>query len=257
MQLRHGTDHTKRYMKKVNHWWKKTCAWILQCQKAIIPRNRHIRSRPEHHIAAGEESPGLWIWWSTGQCNAAVHCICQQEHISYCMMVQQYIETLRILYGLEKFHHYSFVCEGHVITDLKLLVAIMGKHVATLSECLKSIILCIHQYRVCILYKPGHELFTAGKLSGHNDETKDKRQKDIKPKHKYQCDRYISGPVSVYINMWHTSSAIKRCACERAKDIYHKGLATQKEAMAQDIQKYWPMRHELAMIDDIAVKAIE
>ena len=43
-------------------------------------------------------------------------------------------EALRILHGLEKFHHCWFACEVHVITDQKPLVAIIGKDVATLSQ---------------------------------------------------------------------------------------------------------------------------
>ena len=64
-------------------------------------------------------------------------------------------EALGILHGLEKFHHYFFAHEVHVTTHHKPLVAIMGKDVATLSQYLQSIILCLHQYRVCILYRPG------------------------------------------------------------------------------------------------------
>ena len=40
-------------------------------------------------------------------------------------------EALRILHGLKKFHHYCFVCEVHVITEHKPLVAIMEKDVTT------------------------------------------------------------------------------------------------------------------------------
>ena len=83
------------------------------------------------------------------------------------MVVQQYTEALRLLYGLEKFHHYFFTYEVHAITDHKQLVPIMGKDVAILSQCLQCIILCINQYRIHILHKPGPELFIVDWLSQH------------------------------------------------------------------------------------------
>ena len=55
--------------------------------------------------------------------------------------------ALGILCGLEKIHHYYFMREVSVITNDKPLVAIPSKHVATLSQRLKRIMLQIHQYR--------------------------------------------------------------------------------------------------------------
>ena len=58
----------------------------------------------------------------------------------------------------------------------------------------------------------------------------------------------------MYIYTCYTRSNTKRCASARAKGIYHKGLAYKTEDVVLDIQKYWPMRHELAMIDGVAIK---
>ena len=67
-----------------------------------------------------------------------------------------------------------------IITDHKPLVAMFKKDVATLSQCIKHILLKIHQYRVKILYKPGPEIFIADWLSWHNHmEGKDKPIKDM------------------------------------------------------------------------------
>ena len=50
-------------------------------------------------------------------------------------------EALGILYGLEMFHHYSFVREVTIITDHKPLIAIFKKDVAILSQRLQQILL--------------------------------------------------------------------------------------------------------------------
>ena len=49
--------------------------------------------------------------------------------------------VLGILHGLEKFHHYCFAREVHIITDHKPLVAIFKKDVATLLQCIQHILL--------------------------------------------------------------------------------------------------------------------
>ena len=83
-------------------------------------------------------------------------------------------ETLAILHGLKKFHHYCFTREVHIITNHKPLVSIFKKDVEMLLQCIQCILLKLHQYRVQILYKPGPEIFIADWLSCH----KHKEDKD-------------------------------------------------------------------------------
>ena len=45
------------------------------------------------------------------------------------------------LHGLEKFHHYCFTREYHIITDHKPLVAIFQKDMTMLSQCIQHILL--------------------------------------------------------------------------------------------------------------------
>ena len=77
-------------------------------------------------------------------------------------------ETLGILHGLAKFHHYCFGREVLFITDHKPLVSIFKKDVATLSQRIQCILLKIHQYRVQVIYKPGPDIFISDWLSRNN-----------------------------------------------------------------------------------------
>ena len=61
-------------------------------------------------------------------------------------------KALGILHYLEKFHYYCSAREECTITDHKPLVAMFNKYVATLTHFLQHIILCIHQFRVHIIY---------------------------------------------------------------------------------------------------------
>ena len=84
-----------------------------------------------------------------------------------------------ILHGLENLYHYCFAHEVHVITDHKHLLATMGKDVATLSQHLQSIILCINENKLCILHKPVPKLFTADWLPWHDPAKKKKKRTKI------------------------------------------------------------------------------
>ena len=74
-------------------------------------------------------------------------------------------ETLGIIQGLKKIHHYCFAREVLIITDHNPLVAIFKKDVATLSQCIQCILLQIHQYKVQIIYKLGPKIFIVDWLS--------------------------------------------------------------------------------------------
>ena len=60
-------------------------------------------------------------------------------------------QVVRILHMLEKFHHYYFACQVHVIMGHRPFIVIMGKDLVIPSHHLQCKLLCIHQYRVCIL----------------------------------------------------------------------------------------------------------
>ena len=109
-------------------------------------------------------------------------------------------EAQGILHGLEKFHHYCFARVICIITDHKPLVAIPSKDVAMLSQWLHHIILCILQYRVHIIYKPGPDLHIFDWLSRNN--------------HIENKDQEITG-MTIYVNA--VSAAVNLPVCNTLK----------------------------------------
>ena len=86
------------------------------------------------------------------------------------------LEALGVLQRLDMFHYYCFTKEICVITDHNPLVAVISKDVPVLSQQLQSIRLHIHQYRVCIIYKPSPDLYISHWLSQNNHtENKDRK----------------------------------------------------------------------------------
>ena len=157
-------------------------------------------------------------------------------------------EALRILHGLEEFHHYCFVCEVHVITDHNPLVAILGKDVAMLSQWLQCIILYIHKYRLCI---PHPKLFITDWPTWLN--------------HEENIYKKIWG-LSINVNATETALDLPVCTsiCDiqeaPAKNVCLQVLKVyiirgwQKKNMVKNIQRYWLIRTELVMIDSVVVK---
>ena len=87
-------------------------------------------------------------------------------------------EGFGILHSLEKFHYHCFARGVYIITDHKPLKAIIYKVVTTLSQHLQWIMLCIHQYRVCIVYKPDSDLYIVVWLT-QNNHTENRDQEII------------------------------------------------------------------------------
>ena len=105
------------------------------------------------------------------------------------------------------------------MSDNKPLVAIMGKDVATLSKCLQCIILCTHQYKVCILYKPSLKLFIAGWLSWHNHEENKDREISVLIINVNIFNTTVDLPMCTLIQDIHEATA--RGGCMKKK-IWHR-----------------------------------
>ena len=74
-------------------------------------------------------------------------------------------ELLAVTFGLEKFHHYTFGREVHVMTDHKALMAITKKTPSKASKRLQNILLRAQRYTYDLTWIPGKEIPLAEALS--------------------------------------------------------------------------------------------
>ena len=189
---------------------------------------------------------------NTQQCSfvaKSIHMQKPNEHETNYSNIER--ETVDILHGVEKIHHYCFTCTVNMITDLKPLVAILSKDVACLSCRLQRILLQIHQYNMRILYKSGLQLFIA---TGYPDIT-------------IMKDEEIQGRC-ITINT--TESCIDISDCTKVEEIKiatlvdeHIGMLSEpilcgwpltKAETPKELQPYWPFRDEISIIDGSAMK---
>ena len=162
-------------------------------------------------------------------------------------------ETLGILHGLDKFHHYCFGREVLIITDHKPLVSMFTKEVATLLEHIQHILLKIHQYRVQIIYKAGPQIFIADRLLRHNHvEGKDKPIKGM--------DVWVDAIQSVTdmpecVSMAEIQQASSQDDhLQQLKSFIIAGWPDTKDKLHADLRPYWLYRDELVVIDGIILK---
>ena len=74
-------------------------------------------------------------------------------------------EMLAAVHGLEKFHHYTYGRQVHVIADHKPLVSIVGKPLSKAPKRLQSVLLWAQAYNYVISYRPGVQIPVADALS--------------------------------------------------------------------------------------------
>lgn len=75
-------------------------------------------------------------------------------------------EMLAAVHGVEKFHHYTYGRQVHVIIDHKPLVSIVGKPLSKAPKRLQSILLRAQAYNYTISYRPaGVQVSVADALS--------------------------------------------------------------------------------------------
>ena len=80
------------------------------------------------------------------------------SHVAFCVIYTR-------LYGLEKFHHYSFGRGVHIITDHKPLVAIANKPLSKAPRRLQNLLLHAQKYRFTLEWQPSTSIPVADTLS--------------------------------------------------------------------------------------------
>ena len=111
----------------------------------------------------------------------------------------------------------------------------------------------IHQYRVQIVYKPGHEIFIADWLSRHNHaEGKDKAIKSMD----IQVDTIQNATDMLeclsIAEIQQASSQDDQL--QQLKSLIIAGWPYRRDELHADLRPYWSYRDELVVIDGIIFK---
>ena len=103
-------------------------------------------------------------------------------------------------------------------------MVILSRDVAMLFQQLQFIMLRLHQYRMCIIYKSGPDLHIADQLSCNN-HTENKDQKISGLSINVNAISTPSEHASEYIHRRYTGSNMRGCIPEEAEGIHNTELA--------------------------------
>lgn len=75
-------------------------------------------------------------------------------------------ECLSIVFACQRFHHYLYRRNAITAeTDHKPLISIFGKLLLSAPKRLQGMLMTLQNYSLCVVYKPGQEMFISDTLS--------------------------------------------------------------------------------------------
>jgi len=151
-------------------------------------------------------------------------------------------ELLAVVYGLEKFHHYTYGRHTQVITDHKPLVAITSKPLYTAPKRLQSLLLRAQVYNYKVSYKPGKDIPVADLLSrAPNDKAVD-------------CDLVhivSSVPISKTRIDEVRGATLSDESLQELSNVIVTGWPDTKDYLSPSVKLYFSYRDELTVQDGI------
>ena len=122
-----------------------------------------------------------------------------------------------------------------------------------LSQHLQHIMLHIHQHRVWIMYKPSPDVYRVDWLAWNN--CKENRDQEITCMKIDVHTISMSVEIAICISIEDIQTVtLHDTDLQRLKVYIIHGWLHKKDNIKQSMQNYWPIWHELAMIDGIVMK---
>lgn len=187
-------------------------------------------------------------------------CICQDGHpLAYASRsltasernyAQIEKEMLGIIFGLERFHHYTYGRLVNVQTDHAPLVSVSKKDVAKVSARLQRMKLRLLKYQIDVHYVPGKELFLADTLSRAfvTSSSDGSDEKEFK---------YVVHSISKHLPM--TSDRREQFIKATSEDdtlvclssLFQNGWPSERFRVPEVARFYWHMRDTIYVADQL------
>jgi len=158
-------------------------------------------------------------------------------------------EMLALVYGLEKFHQYTFGRHVDIITDHKPLVAIMHKPLSKAPRRLQSLILRTQKYDFNVTFQPGHSVVTADILSRSPLPNSDSQEPEITTVNNIS----LSSINQTRLNDIRAATDNNE-VLQILKQVILQGWPIHKSSVPSVITVYFDYRDELTVPDGILLR---
>ncbi|CAH1252634.1 RTL1 [Branchiostoma lanceolatum] len=152
-------------------------------------------------------------------------------------------EMLGVVFGLERFHQYTYGREVKVQTDHKPLEMIVLKPLHAAPRRLQRMLMRLQQYNVTIAYKPGSELYLADTLSRAYLPLEEKRSKtELETEQVNMVDELIMSSPTIEDIQRHTENDQEM---QKLKQYIRDGFP-EKGKLPASMVPYFHVRDQLA-----------
>ena len=162
-------------------------------------------------------------------------------------------ETLAIVYGVQKFHHYIYGRTTDVETDHKPLQYISNKPLQEAPLRLQKMMLILQRYDLKVKYVPGSELSVADALSrAYVEETKESLIPDLEV-NEVQLTAHLRISQERYCEFQQATAADP--TLQVLSTVVRNGWPCHKQELPLAVGEYWSCRDEISEIDGLLFKA--
>ena len=152
---------------------------------------------------------------------------------------------LAIVYGLEKFHQYTFAREVQVVTDHKPLVAISSKPLSKAPRRLQNLLMRAKNYAYTLNHQPGSKIPVADTLSWAPVDTASSEE---------LVNSLTVFPVKDHLLERIRSATSRDPTLMMLGKVMLKGWPTHRNQIQPELLPYFHYRDEMAFYDGIIMR---
>ncbi|XP_063446850.1 uncharacterized protein K02A2.6-like [Mytilus trossulus] len=161
-------------------------------------------------------------------------------------------ELLSVIFGLEKFHSYTYGRTVNVISDHKPLESIMKKPLHAAPKRLQRMLLRLQKYDIILQYRPGKEMYLADTLSrAYLKETSDSSNTTDEIESINMIDELPISEERISELQEHTR---KDQQMQELKEVIQEGWPSNKWNVPSNVSIYFDIRDELTLQNGLLFK---
>lgn len=161
-------------------------------------------------------------------------------------------ETLAIVFGCQKFHHYIYGRPVEVESDHKPLENIFGKPLNQAPPRIQRFVLQLQKYDISVTYKPGKTMYVSDTLSRmYLHETHEKLVPDLDI-NEIQLNAHL--PISPEKYEQFKKETKNDNVMQLLKKTVENGWPSEKSDLPEEVKPYWQFQNEITSIDNLMYK---